>query len=123
MKKKILEAFVRYTLIILLIYNFYGSIFVLLSNQEIYFFGEKLTGLIAIFYSLIIGASVSVTVYFLFKEKHKREILALIYFAYFFIENLITNASLGFGFSASPLAKMGLITSIVLLIFRKMIYR
>jgi hypothetical protein len=121
-KKKIIESFVRYTLIILLIYSFYGLIFLLLSNQKIYFFGQKLTGQISIFYSLIMGVIISVIVYLLFEKKNRGEELALIYFIYSFIDNMITNISLDLGFLSSPLAEMGLMTAIVLLIFREFIY-
>jgi len=122
-KKKILESFLRYTLIILLIYNVYGSVFVSLFNPESYFFGGKLVRLNAIIYLLIGDIGAIVIVYLLFMKKSMAEILSVIYFGYFFIESLITNLSLGFGFLISPLVNFGLVVSIVLLVLRKMIYR
>ena len=123
MKKKILENFVKYTLIILLIYNFFSSVFVILVNPESYFFGKRLTGVNAIIYLLIRDITGIGIVYYLFKKKSKVEILSLIYFGYFFVESLITNLSLGLGFSVSPLPNFGLVVSIILLVLRKMIYR
>jgi hypothetical protein len=68
------------------------------------------------------GVIISVIVYLLFEKKNRGEELALIYFIYSFIDNMITNISLDLGFLSSPLAEMGLMTAIVLLIFREFIY-
>ena len=106
---------------IFIILNFLGSVLVSYINPESYFFGEKLVGVSAIIYLLTGGIAGMIIVYFLFKEKTKGEILSVIYFGYFFVESLITNLSLGF--SISPLFKLGLVLSIILLVIRKMIYR
>ena len=58
--------------------------------------------------------------YLLFEKKSEGEILSVLYSGYFFIETLITNLSLGFGFLTSPLPTTGLVISIVLLMVRKM---
>jgi len=57
--------------------------------------------------------------YLLLKKKREAEILSVLYFSYFLIESLITNLSLGFGFSISPLSTIGLVISIVLLMVSK----
>lgn len=121
MKKKIIENIIKYTLMIFIILNFLSSVLVSYINPESYFFGEKLVGVSAIIYLLTGGIAGMIIVYFLFKEKSKGEILSVIYFGYFFVESLITNLSLGF--SISPLFKLGLVLSIILLVIRKMIYR
>jgi len=121
--KKILESFARYALIILLVFNIYGSVFILFFNLESYFFGEKLVVANSIIYLLIGDIAGATIVCLLFMKKGMGEILSVIYFGYFFIESLMTNLSLGFGFLVSPLFKLGLVISIALLVIRKMIYQ
>lgn len=118
-KKKILENFARYTLVVLLVLSFLSLIFVSVVNPESYFFGEKLGGGKATIYLSIGGVAGIVIAYLLFKKKSGCELLLVLYFGYFFTETLITNLSLGFGFLISPLFTMGLVISIVLLVVRK----
>jgi hypothetical protein len=118
--KKVLEKVVRYTLVVLLVLSFVSLVFISLINPESYFFGEKLSGKIATTYLLIGGIAGIIIAYLLFKKKSEGKILSVLYFGYFFIEILVTNLSLGFGFLISPLFTMGLVISIVLLVIRKM---
>ena len=119
-KKKVLENVARYALMVLLVLSFLGAVFVSFINPESYFFGKKLGGEKATIYLLIQGIAGLVIAYLLFKKKSEGEILSVLYFGYFFIETLITNLSLGFGFLTSPLPTTGLVISIVLLMVRKM---
>ena len=121
MKKKIIEYVIILVLSIILNLNFLSSVFLSYINPENYFFGNKLVGTNAIIYSLTGGFSGLIIVFYLFKIRSVGIILSLVYFGYFFIESLITNQSLGFGFEISPLSKAGLALSIVLLIFWKVV--
>jgi len=113
------ENIARYALVALLVLCFLGSTFVMFTNPESFFFGEKLDGQKAIIY-LSMGASVGIlSAYLLFKKKSAGEILSVLYFGYFFIENLITNLLLGFGLLISPLSMIGLTISTVLLVVGK----
>lgn len=97
--KKVLEKVGRDTLVVLLVLSFLSLVFISLINPESYLFGEKLSGEIATTYLLTGGIAGIIIAYLLFKKK---------------------NLSLGYGFLISPLSKMGLIISIVLLAIRKM---
>ncbi len=122
MKKKILENFLRSGLSILLNLNFLSSVFVSYINPESYFFGEKLIGANATIYLLAGGIAGIIIVFFLFKKKSMGIILSLLFFGYFFIEGLMTNLSLGFGFDTSPFPKVGLSLSIILLVIERMVH-
>ena len=111
-----LERVARYTLVVLFVLSFLNSVFVSLVNPEAFFFGEKLSGEKATVYLLIGGVTGIITAFFLFKKKSGGEIISVLYFGYFFIETLVTNLSLGYGFLISPLFTIGLVTSIVLLV-------
>lgn len=97
--KKVLENFTRHALAFLLVLSFLGSVFASFFNPEIHFFGEKLSGGIAIIYLSMGGIAGIVIAYLLLEKKNRGEILSLLYFGYFFIETLITNLSLSLGFS------------------------
>ena len=118
--KKGLEKIARYTLVVLLVLSFVGLVLISLINPESYFFGEKLSGEIATTYLLTGSFAGIIIAYLLFKKKREGEILSVLYFGYFFIETLVTNLSLGYGFLISPLFTIGLVISIVLLVARKM---
>ena len=118
-ERKVLENIVRYTLVFLLVLSFLCSIFISFINPESYFFGEKLSGGKAKIYLLLGGITGIIIAYLLLKKKNKGEILSVLYFGYFFMETLITNLSLGFGFLISPLSTIGLVISIILLMVRK----
>ena len=117
--KKPLEYVIRYILRVLLVLNFLCLILVSFINPEAYLFGKKLTGIDAIIYLLTGGIFGLLIAHLLFKKKSKGEILSLLYFGYFFTENLITNLSLGFSFLISPLFTVGLVVAIVLVVVRK----
>jgi len=117
--KEVLENVARHALAVLLVFIFLVSVFVSLTNPESYFFGEKLSGEKAIIHLLAGGITGMAIAYLLFKKKSGGEILSAFYFAYFSIETLIANLSLGFGLLPSPLFTTGLAISTVLLVFRK----
>jgi len=114
-KIETLENVVRHTLRILLVLNFFCLVFVYFINPEAYFFGEKLSEDNVKTY-LLTGSIAGIAIaHLLFKRKIEGEILSLLYFGYFFVENLITNLFLGLGFIISPLFTVGLVVSIILL--------
>jgi len=117
-KKIVIAIIARYSLIVLLVLYFLGSVFSIFTNPEGYFFGEKLGGQRAIIYLSIYVTVGILIVYLLFKKKSVGEVLSVLYFGYFFIENLITNLLLGLGLLISPLAVIGLVISIILLAMR-----
>ena len=119
-RRERLEHVVRYTLRVLLVLNFLCLVFISFTNPESYLFGQKLAGMDAIIYLLTGGIAGLLIAHLLFKKKSEGEILSLLYFGYFFVENLITNLSLEFGFFISPLFTAGLIVSIVLLVVRRL---
>lgn len=112
-KKKFLESVTRYTLIILFVLIFLGSVFISFINPESYFFGEKLGGTKAITYLLINGSIGILIAWLLLMKKNRGEFLSVLYFGYNFIEALVTNV-ISFGVALiSPLFTTGLIASIV----------
>jgi len=117
--REALEKVARHALTALLVLSFLFSVLVSLVNPESYFFGEKLSGQKAIIHLLAGGISGIAIAYLLFKKKSVGEVLSTFYFAYFSIETLIANLSLGFGLLPSPLFTTGLAISTVLLVFRK----
>lgn len=121
--KKFLEKFVRYTLIVLLMLNLMNSLLISFVKPECHFFGIKLGKVNAQIYLLTGGITGMVILYFLFRGELEGDMLSVFYFEYFFVESLITNSSLGLGFKIAPLANLGLVVSLVLIVLRKMIYR
>ena len=104
---KVIENVARYSLIIIFVLIFSGSIFTSIMNPETYFFGGKLGGTTAIIYLLIEGIAGTMIAYLLIKKRGEGEILSVLYFGYFFIETLVTNLSFGFGLLVSPLFTVG----------------
>jgi len=117
--REALEKVARHALTALLVLSFLFSVLVSLVNPESYFFGEKLSGQKAIIHLLTEGITGMAIAYLLFKKKSGGEILSAFYFAYFSIETLIANLSLGFGLLPSPLFTTGLAISTALLVLRK----
>lgn len=118
-KGKFLENFAGYTLVILLVLSFLGSVFVSAVNPEVYFFGQKLAGEKAVVYLLIRG-TLGIGIAFTFlKKKSEGAILSVLYFGYLFHETSIANISLGYHLSISPLSAVGLAISLSLLIAKR----
>jgi len=118
-KVKYPDSILRYITAFLLFLSFFASVFVAFINPEDYLFGIKLGGMSVILYLLIRGIAGIYIAYLLLKRKNNGEILSVLYFICFFVETLITNVFLGFGFLISPLFTAGLVVSTILLVVRK----
>jgi hypothetical protein len=117
--KKGLENITKYTLMALLVVNFFGAVLVSIINPESLFLGQKMVGTRAVIYLLAMGATGLIVAYLLLKNVGNGESMSILYFGFLFIESLATNTYLGLGFLVSPIYTAGLIISVMLFVIRK----
>lgn len=108
---------IKIALTLVLIVNFLGFFLISTINPEAYLFGDKLGGLKAASYLFLEGIIGVFVAFALWKGGEKGIYLAILFFGFNLIENLITNSLISF--TPSPLFSIGLILSTTLLLIKE----